>query len=72
MITGCRIIERNVKNQHFVFYDTVSFDVLLNISASSDRKKMVLPPFESSLRDNSNELWHIILRSLDAEILSSM
>ncbi|CAB4420699.1 unnamed protein product [Rhizophagus irregularis] len=54
MITGCRDIERNVKNQHFVFCDTAPFDVSLNNSASNDRRKMHHSSLESSHNDESN------------------
>ena len=44
------------------------FTVSLNISASSGRRRMILPPFDAAWRGDSNELCRILLRSLDAEI----
>ena len=70
MITGCRDIKRNIKNRHFVFYDTAPFDVSLNISASSDRRKMCHSSLESSHNGESNGGKTILQRSLHAEILS--
>jgi hypothetical protein len=47
-----------------------NFDVSTNISASSDRKRMKLPPFDAARRGGSNELRYIFLRSLDAELFN--
>ena len=47
-----------------------NFDVSTNISASSDRKRMKLPPFDAARRGGSNELRCIFLRSLDAELFN--
>jgi len=44
-------------------------DVSLNISASSGRRRMKLPPFDAARRGGSNELRYILLRLLDAEII---
>src|SRR5436305_2628234 len=70
MITACRDIKRNIKNRHFVFYDTAPFDVSLNISASSDRRKMCHSSLESSHNGESNGGKIVFLQSLDVEILS--
>src|SRR3954466_4426734 len=70
MFTGCRDIKRNIKKSAFVFYDTAPFDVSLNISASSDRRKMCHSSLESSHNGASNGGKIILPRSLDAEILS--
>ena len=71
-IIGCRDIKWNVKRRSIVKYKMPIYDISLNISASSDRWRMILPPFDSPLWDDSNELWHIYLWSLDADILSEM
>src|SRR3954452_14998994 len=68
--TGCRDIQRNINNSAFNIYVTAPFTVSLNISASSGRRKMKPPPFDAARRDGSNELRYILLRPLDAEIIS--
>src|SRR5579871_1888732 len=70
MITGCRDIRRNVKIRHLTFTLLLNFDVSTNISASSDRRRMKLPPFDAARRGGSNELRCIFLRSLDAELFN--
>jgi len=44
-------------------------DVSLNISASSDHRRMKSPPFDAARRGGSNELRYILLWLLDAEII---
>jgi hypothetical protein len=46
-----------------------TLDILLNISAPNDRKRMKLPPIDSSRWGDSNELCFIFLRSLAHVIL---
>ena len=57
------------QNPEFV-YGTAPLDVSTNISASSGRRKMKLPPFDAAWRGGSNELRYIFLRSLDTEIFN--
>ena len=47
----------------------VNIDVLLNILASSDRRRMNLVPFDSAHRDESNDTKFVLLRSLYVEIV---
>src|SRR3954453_5466709 len=68
--TGCRDIQRNINNSAFNIYVTAPITVSLNISASRGRRKMKPPPFDAARRDGSNELRYILLRPLDAEIIS--
>ena len=44
------------------------YDVSSNISVSSGRRRMGIPPFDSSRRAGSNGGIPILLRTLDAEI----
>ena len=67
-ITGCRDICQNVNKSAFIIYVTTPLDVLTNISASSDRRKLKHSSFDSSRHDDSNELCFNFLRSLDADI----
>ena len=70
MTTRCRDIQRNINNSSFYIYVTAPFTISLNISASSGRRRMKQPPIDAARRGGSNELRHIILRSLDAEIFN--
>src|SRR5437762_12356042 len=69
MTTGCRDIQRNDKWRSNVIVKCRIVDVLLIISASSDHRRMKPPPFDAARRGGSNELQHILLRALDAEII---
>jgi len=42
-------------------------DILLNYTPSIDAKHAVLPPFDSSRWDDSNELYYNFIWSLDAK-----
>ena len=57
-----------MSNWRFITFGTAPFDVLSNISASSGRRRMKIPPFEPARRDESNGGIFIRLRPLDAEI----
>ena len=48
MTTGRRDIQRNINNSAFNIYVTAPFTVSLNISASSSRRRMKLPPFDAT------------------------
>jgi len=52
----------------FITFGTAPFDVSSNISASSVRRRMGIPPFEPARRGESNGGIPILLRTLDAEI----
>src|SRR6266480_7909377 len=69
MTTGCRDIQRNTNNSAFNIYVTAPFTVSLNISASSDCRRMKPPPFDAARRGGSNELRFILLRLLDAVMI---
>jgi len=69
-ITGCRDIQRNGKWRSNVNVKCRIVDVSLNISASSGRRRIKLPPFVAARWGDSNELRYILLRSLDAEIFN--
>ena len=60
-ITGCRDIRRNVKWRSNVNYKCRIVDVLTNISASSDCRKLKHSSFDLSCQDDSNELYFIFL-----------
>src|SRR5436305_14694013 len=47
-------------------------DVLLNISASSDCRRMRPTPLDAARRGGSNEVRCILLQSLDAEIINEI
>src|SRR5207253_269630 len=51
-----------------ITFDTAPFDVSSNISASSGRRRMGIPPFDSSRFSGSNGSIFILLRPLDAEL----
>ena len=68
--TRRRDIQRNINNSAFNIYVTAPFTVSLNISASSGRRRIILPPFDAAWRGDSNELCRILLWSLDAEIFN--
>src|SRR5256885_2808665 len=59
-------------NQRFSTFDTTPFDVSSNISASSGRRRMGIPPFKPAHRDESNGGISILLRPLDAEVICKM
>ena len=59
-------------HRHFVFSFTVHFYILSHNSASIAPRNMKLPPFNSSYWDESNKLYFVSLRSLDAEICNKM
>ena len=52
----------------FITFGTAPFDVSSNISASSVRRRMGIPPFDSPRRAGSNGGILILLQTLDAEI----
>src|SRR5580698_10245655 len=64
------IFHKTSKIGIFYIYNTAPFDVLLNISASNDRRKMHYSSLESPRQDESNGGCFSFLRSLDAEISS--
>ncbi len=68
MTTGCRDIQRNINDSEFNIFVTAPLAVSLNISASSGRRRMRLPPFDAARRGDSNELCCILPWPLDAEI----
>src|SRR3954471_24504011 len=70
MTTGCRDIQRNGDWRSNVNVKCRIVDVSLNISTSSGCIRMKPPPFDAARRDGSNELRYILLRPLDAEIIS--
>src|SRR5436305_8565636 len=68
--TGRRDIQRNINNSAFNIYVTAPFTVSLNISASSDRRRMRHSSLESPRQAASNGGSFILLRPLDAEIFN--
>src|SRR5206468_11882607 len=56
----------------FITFGTAPFDVSSNISASSGRRRMGIPPLEPARRDESNGGRFIPLRPLDAELIGEM
>src|SRR3989442_15953963 len=70
MTTGRRDIQRNINNSAFNIYVTAPFTVSLNISASSDRRRMRHSSLESPRHAASNGGSFILLRPLDAEIFN--
>src|SRR5436305_9170938 len=60
----------NINNLAFNIYVTVPFTVSLNISASSDRRRMRHSSLESPRHAASNGGSFILLRPLDAEIFN--
>src|SRR6266480_4467422 len=67
--TGYRDIQRNGKWRSNVNVKCQIVGVSLNISASSDYRRMKPPPFNAARRGGSNELHLILLRSMDAKII---
>src|SRR5437764_14925333 len=65
LTTGCRVNWQMSSNGVFI---TAPFDVSSNISASSGRRRMGIPPFDSSRFAGSNGSIFILLRPLDAEL----
>src|SRR6266498_2838135 len=66
--TGCRVNWRNAIKCHqigIITFDTVPFDISSNISTSSGRGRMGIPPFDSSRRAGSNGGIFVLLRPLD-------
>src|SRR5438094_4563864 len=59
-------------NQRFSTFDTTPFDISSNILASSDCRRMGIPPFELAHRDKSNGGIPILLQPLDAELIGEM
>src|SRR2546430_10197783 len=62
------LIGKMSSNRRFSTFDTTPFDVSSNISASSGRRRMGIPPFDSSRFAGSNGSIFILLRPLDAEL----
>src|SRR2546421_3422450 len=68
MTTGCRVNWRNAIKCHqigIITFDTAPFDISSNISTSSGRERMGIPPFDSSRRAGSNGGIFVLLRPLD-------
>src|SRR6184192_2548196 len=66
--TGCRVNWRNAIKCHqigIITFDTAPFDISSNISTSSGRGRMGIPPFDSSRRAGSNGGIFVLLRPLD-------
>src|SRR5437667_9126600 len=70
MTTERRDIQRNINNLAFNIYVTAPFTVSLNISASSDHRRMRHSSLESPRHAASNGGSFILLRPLDAEIFN--
>ena len=69
-IVGCWYIQQNGKWRSNVNVKCRIVDVSLIISASSDRRRIKLPPFDSSRWGGSIESCFILLQSLDADIFN--
>ena len=63
-------MQRNVNNSAINTYITAPFDVSLNISASSDYRKMKHSSLDSSHHDESNGGDFILLSEMEAEIFN--
>src|SRR5438045_9590191 len=72
MTTGRLNIQQNINNLVFKIYVNAPFTVSLNISASSDRRRMRHSSLESSRHAASNGGSFILLRPLDAEIFDDL
>src|SRR5438045_8540888 len=70
MTTGRLNIQQNINNLVFKIYVNAPFTVSLNISASSDRRRMLHSSLESPRHAASNGGSFILLRPLDAEIFN--
>src|SRR5438045_5526030 len=70
MTTGRLNIQQNINNLVFKIYVNAPFTVSLNISASSDRRRMRYSSLESPRHAASNGGSFILLRPLDAEIFN--
>src|SRR5438045_9282462 len=70
MTTGRLNIQQNINNLVFKIYVNAPFTVSLNISASSDRRRMRHSSLESPRHAASNGGSFILLRPLDAEIFN--
>ena len=58
--------------QYNYIYVTVPLNFLLNYLLSINAKNAVLPPFDSAQWGNSNKLYYIFLRPLDAKEFNKM
>ena len=66
------LIGKMSSNWRFSTFDTTPFDVSSNISVSSGRRRMGIPPFEPARRDESNGGIPILLQPQDAELIGKM